>query len=212
MRIACFALALLASASLASPAHAGFVHLSEVCYDAVGADADLVFVELFGSPGLSLELYEIVGINGSNGAEGPVLALSGVVPGDGFFVVADGDAGISQVPDSDLVLSFDFQNGPDSIVLRGPGGAVLDAVGYGDFAGAVFAGEGTPAPDPPAGQSLARLFADVDTDDNAADFIALEQPTPGSGPVSVPEPTLALLILPCLAVLLRSRVRCTRTP
>ena len=141
-----------------------------------------------------------------------MLTLSGVVPADGFFVVADGDAGISQVPDSDLVLSFDFQNGPDSIVLRGPGGAVLDAVGYGDFSGAVFAGEGMPAPDPPAGQSLARLFADVDTDDNAADFIALEQPTPGSGPLSVPEPAPALLIWPCLALLLRSRLRTSRTP
>ena len=212
MRIVCSTLALLLGAGLAPPAHASFVHLSEVFYDAVGSDADLVFVELYGSPGLSLELHELVGINGSNGAEGPVVALSGVVPADGFFVVADGDAGVTQVSEADLVLSFDFQNGPDSIVLRGPDGAVLDAVGYGDFADAVFAGEGAPAPDPPAGQSLARLFADVDTHDNARDFIALEQPSPGRGPVSVPEPTLALLIWPCLAFLLRSRALSTRTP
>jgi len=212
MKIACSTLALLASASLAPPAHAGFVHLSEVYYDAVGADADLVFVELYGLPGYSLELHEVVGVNGANGAEGPVLALSGAIPADGFFVAADGEAGVTRVSDADLVLSFDFQNGPDSIVLRGPGGVVLDAVGYGDFADAVFAGEGAPAPDPPAGQSLARLFADVDTDDNSADFIALEQPTPGTGPVSVPEPTLALLVWPCLAFLLRSRWLSTRTP
>ena len=71
-----------------------------------------------------------------------------------------------------------------------PESSVLDALGYGVFAvGEVFAGEGAPAVDPAAGASLARRFADVDTGDNAADFIALAAPTPGSAPLSaVPEP------------------------
>ncbi len=58
-------------------------------------------------------------MNGSNGAVGPVLALSGAIPADGFFVVADdrGD-GASDVANVDLVLNFDFQNGPDSSVRR----------------------------------------------------------------------------------------------
>ena len=65
-------------------------------------------------------------------------------------------------------LNFDFQNGPDSVVLRDALGTAVDALGYGIFAaGEVFAGEGSPAPDPAAGSSLARVFADVDTDDNA---------------------------------------------
>jgi hypothetical protein len=61
------------------------------------------------------------------------------------------------------------------------GDAILDAVGYGDFdPGEVFAGEGLPAPDPPAGSSLARVFADLDSDDNFMDFEVLALPTPGS--------------------------------
>ena len=60
--------------------------------------------------------------------------------------------------------------------------------------GEVFAGEGTPAPDPAAGASLARLFADVDTDDNAVDFEVLDVPTPGQATFqSVPEPGTGLL-------------------
>ncbi len=75
---------------------------------------------------------------------------------DGFFVVADdvGD-GTTFVPDADLILNFDFQNGPDSVVLH-DAGLVLDSVGYGVFGvGEIFAGEGEPAPDAPAGSSLA---------------------------------------------------------
>ena len=55
------------------------------------------------------------------------------------------------------------------------------------------AGEGAAAVDPPAGQSVARLFADVDTNDNAADFAAAA-PTPGVAPLSVPEPASTALL------------------
>lgn len=136
------------------------------------------------------------GVNGSNGAVGPVLVLSGAIPADGFFVVADdrGDGG-SDVAGADLVLNFDFQNGPDSIVLRDDS-AVIDALAYGVFgAGEIFAGEGSAAPDPPAGSSLARAFANVDSDDNAVDFVVLGTPTPGSGALApVPEPGSAALL------------------
>ncbi len=51
------------------------------------------------------------------------------------------------------------------------GETVLDALGYGDFAPEeVFAGEGAAAPDAPAGSSLARRFANADSDDNLSDF------------------------------------------
>ena len=169
-------LALVPSTALAVPL------VSELFYDASGSDNGLSFVELYGSPGASLDGLVIEGVNGSNGAVGPVLVLSGVFPGDGFFVVGDdrGDGG-TDVAGADLVLNFDFQNGPDSVLLRS-GAVVLDAVGYGVFeASEVFAGEGSPAPDVPADSSLARRFANVDTDDNAADFVALGVPTPGSG-------------------------------
>ena len=82
---------------------------------------------------------------------------------------------------------------------------MIDAVGYGSFGpGEVFAGEGSPAPDAPAGASLARHFADVDTDDNAADFGVLATPSPGVAPVSVPEPATALLFGCGLAGLARA--------
>lgn len=191
LRNLCFALLLLApGTSQALPL------ISEAFYDAAGSDDGLVFVELFGTPGTSLDGLLIEGVNGSNGAVGPLLALSGVISADGFFVLADdrGD-GASDVANADQVLNFDFQNGPDSIVLRDAGG-VIDALAYGDFdPGEVVAGEGTPAPDPAAGSSLARVFANLDTDDNASDFVALDVPTPGTGPLApIPEPTTAALI------------------
>ena len=169
--------------------------ISELLYDAVGSDDGRGFVEIYGAPGTSLDGMRIEGVNGSGGALGPVLLLSGAIPADGFFVLADDLAGgPTLVANADLVLSFDFQNGPDSVVLRSDA-QVFDAVGYGVFAaGDVFAGEGAAAPTTPAGSSLARHFADVDTNDNAADFAALATPTPGSGPLApVPEPRTALL-------------------
>jgi hypothetical protein len=183
--------------------------VSEVLYDATGSDNGLVFVELYGAPGTLLDGLTLEGINGSNGNVTPSLALFGTIPADGFFVVADdvGD-GTPFVPNADLVLTFDFRNGPDSVVLLDDG-LVLDAVGYGVFGvGEVFAGEGAPAPDAPAGSSLARLFADVDTDDNLSDFEVLSEPTPGFGVTEVTEPGSTLLLctaLSGLAVMGRAR-------
>jgi hypothetical protein len=177
--------------------------LSEVFYDAVGSDNGHSFVEIHGTPGTSLDGFSIEGVNGSNGAVGPVIVLSGAIPGDGLFVVADdmGD-GTTLVAGADLILDFDFQNGPDSVVLR-DGALIADALGYGVFdLDEVFAGEGAPAPDPIAGASLARLFADLDTGDNAADFVVLDVPTPGEAPLlAVPEPGSGVLAGAGLALL-----------
>ncbi len=174
--------------------------ISELLYDATGSDNGLVFVELHGPPGTVLDGLTLEGVNGANGDVTTSLSLSGTIPADGIFVVADdvGD-GTTLVPEADLVLNFDFQNGPDSVVLHDDG-LVLDAVGYGVFGvGEVFAGEGTPAPDVAAGSSLARVFADVDTDDNFADFEILEQPTPGIAVTQVSEPASMLLFSTALS-------------
>ena len=179
--------------------------ISELFYDAVGSDDGLSFVELWGAPGTSLDGMTLEGINGSNGAVTPSVSLSGVIGADGLFVVADEvSGGGTSVANSDLVLNFDFQNGPDSVVLRDALGNVVDALGYGSFdVGEIFAGEGSPAPDAPADSALARVFANVDTDDNALDFeIAL--PTPGTAPLApVPEPGAFALMGLGLAVLAR---------
>jgi hypothetical protein len=85
--------------------------ISEAFYDAIGTDNGLSFVELFGAPGTDLGGLVLEGVNGANGNIGPAIALSGAIPADGFFVVADdrGD-GASDVPGADLIANFDFQN------------------------------------------------------------------------------------------------------
>jgi len=169
--------------------------ISELFYDAVGSDDGLLFVEISGLPGTVLDGLLLEGVNGSNGAVGPVITLSGVIGASGLFVVADAtSAGVTSVVAPDQLANFDFQNGPDSVVLSDAAGP-LDSVGYGVFdVGEVFAGEGSAAADVVAGWSLARLYADVDTNDNAVDFIGLDTPTPGFATfMSVPEPGSGLL-------------------
>ncbi len=183
-------LCLVATATQALPV------FSEVYYDAPGSDDGQLFVELAGIPGASLDGLVIEGVNGSNGAVGPTITLSGSIGVDGLFLVADRMSdGSTMVVGADLLANFDFQNGPDSIVLR-EGTTVLDALGYGVFGpGEIFAGEGMAAPDVSAGSSLARLFANVDSDDNSTDFFTLTTPTPGVADFSpVPEPGAALLL------------------
>ena len=85
--------------------------ISEALYDAVGSDNGRVFVELYGEPGSSLDGLFLEGINGANGSAGPTIALSGVFPADGIWLLADdvGD-GTSLVAGADLIVNFDFQN------------------------------------------------------------------------------------------------------
>jgi hypothetical protein len=202
----------LALGSLLAPP-AGAVQISELLYDAVGTDNGTVFVELWGAPGTVLDGWQIEGVNGADGAIAPILALAGQIGSDGFFVVADADAGITQVAEADQLANFDFQNGPDSIVLRDSLGNVLDALGYGVFGAAeIFAGEGSPAPDGLAGQSLARVFANLDTNDNAADFALLDSPTPGSGAIALPESGTAAPLALFACALCLARFRSFRSP
>ena len=109
------------------------------------------------------------------------LSLAGQIDPDGFFVVADPNADPTTILTHANMQSskVDFQNGPDSVQLR-YGDQIIDAVGYGSFSGAVFAGEGSPAPDTPEGQSLARGSSSTDTDDNSVDFTPQSSLTPGA--------------------------------
>ena len=212
MRAGRFALACLVFSFTPTPL-ASALTINEVFYDAEGADDGKVFIELFGAAGLSLDGFTLEGVNGSGGGIGPVLTLTGVIPDDGLFVVADRAGAVSEVAEADLLLNFDLQNGPDSLVLRAADASLVDALGYGVFgSGEVFAGEGQPAPDAPAGQSLARRFLGLDTDDNAADFLILATPTPGSGLLAVPESPGGLLVAVALVGLLLARARTPRGP
>ncbi len=157
--------------------------INEVLYDQAGSDGSETFIELWGPPGAALDGLALVGVNGNGGADYVELPLDGVIGADGYYVVAEpgASAGLRALADL-LVDGADLQNGPDGIQLR-RGAAVLDALGYGD-AGADFAGEGRPAPDPGDGQGLTRVDH-VDTDDNAADFVvadATPRGEPGEDP------------------------------
>ena len=170
--------------------------ISELLYDAASTDNGNVFVELFGTPGTVLDGLLLEGVNGSDGSVYRSVVLAGVIPADGVFLIGDdsGD-GSTFISDADLVREIDFQNGPDSVVLRN-GATVLDALGYGDFSGQVFAGEGNAAPDGPSGSSLARHNPLLDTDNNFDDFMVLDLTTPGAVPVSaVPVPPAIALFL-----------------
>ncbi len=188
----CLALA----AVLPLPPAAASTVISELLYDVTGTDSGLVFVELFGTPGTVLDGLVLEGVNGTDGSVYHSVTLTGTIPGDGVFVIGDDSGnGTTLVSNADLVLDVDFQNGPDSVVLRDSNGA-LDALGYGDFTGLVFAGEGSAAVDVATGWSLARSNPLLDSDDNGADFIGLSVPTPGVVPAStVPLPPALALFL-----------------
>ena len=170
--------------------------ISEVLYDADSTDNGNVFVELYGAPGTLLDGWLLQGINGADGNVYRSILLAGTIPSDGVFLIGDdsGD-GSTLVGGADLVREVDFQNGPDSFVLRNDT-EVLDALGYGDFSGGVFAGEGDAAPDVMAGDSLARLDLLLDMNNNRLDFSVLDTPTPGTIPTgAVPLPPAVLLFL-----------------
>ncbi|MFT7580531.1 MAG: hypothetical protein ACI9MR_002202, partial [Myxococcota bacterium] len=154
------------------------VRINEILYDVDGADTE-VFVELYGTPDTILDGLTLNGVNGTNGQDYVSVTLSGQIPADGYFVIAHTSATGATAANADLMTTkVDFQNGPDSVQLR-QGELVLDAVGYGSFSAAIFAGEGTAIAEPPVGQSLARVPDTQDTDDNSADFEAAT-PTPGA--------------------------------
>lgn len=193
------------STAIASPCRAAAILISEVLVNPDGTDNGKTFVEIAGTPGASLAGYSIVAIDGGTGTIYLTADLSAFsIPSDGIFVAADAASGVTAVANADALFeSLDPQNGPDSLQLL-LGSAVIDAIGYGDFASAFFAGEGIAAPLPPSGQSLTRSFADVDSNDNAKDFV-LAAPTPGTasfaGPSPLPEPGSLLLLGMGLAAL-----------
>lgn len=148
--------------------------INEVLYDPVGKDLGC-FIELKGTPGLKLDGYFIVGVDGDTGKEYCIIELSGYkVPPSGFFVIAQDDS----VPNANMINpKADLQNGPDNVELWHVD-KKIDALGYGDFSKAKFTGEGKPAFDL-SGYSIGRRPDGFDTNDNSIDFVGLVISSPG---------------------------------
>ncbi len=151
------------------------IFLNEVYYDTPGSDS-ATFVEIYGSPGSSLDGISILGINGNGGNVYTEIPLDGyTIPQDGFFVIGD-CAGVNNV---DLIKpGIDLQNGPDNVQLC-INNIPVDALGYGSPDGWIFSGEWLPAQDVSAGHCLGRYPDGDDTDNNAVDFKNFEVISPG---------------------------------
>ena len=99
--------------------------IQEVLYDAPGPDAPFAFTELVGPPGISLDGWSLVGVNGSTGSPYRTIDLtSSSIPLDGIFVIATASASIELAAERDLIGNVDWQNGPDAIQLRNTLGEV----------------------------------------------------------------------------------------
>jgi hypothetical protein len=187
--------------------------LHEVFYDAEGADSSLVFTEIAGAPGLSLDGFRLVGIDGATGLVYRTLDLTGaLIPEDGLLVIATSRAVGAVLAVRDFVADVDWQNGPEAVQLWDAASTVIDALQYGE-AGALQLGEGLFAPDPDSGFSLTRDLLGSDTGDNRVDF-QVATPTPGTGrrlsSAPVPEPTMWPSL--ALGLLLAGRASWGRRP
>ena len=176
----------LATAHPAGGETASGPRIQEVLYDGSGSDDEETFTEITGQPGMALDGWSLVGVNGSNGNPYRTIPLDGAaIPADGVLVVAHENATGAALTHRDLEANVDWQNGPDAVQLRDPEDQIVDALQYGD-AGQHNSGEGNPAPQVNAGWSLSRTANGADSDDNLADFTPQENPTPGSASASAP--------------------------
>ena len=163
--------------ALASCALSGHARLSEVLYDAEGADTGYEFVELWNPSALPVPLAGLrIEAGDGSGAGRWTLRWTGGA-GDTIGAGARFVIGGSLVdPPPDAVATLDLQNGPDAVRLVWPDGAT-EVLGYGALAyPEYFCGE--PAGDVVSGQSLARVPDDADLGSNALDFRAAP-PSPG---------------------------------
>jgi hypothetical protein len=103
----------LASLCLATSAFA--LNINEFCANDVSTD-DQEFIELTGDPGMSLNGYSIVLIEGEGTGKGVVdkiISLSGyTMPADGYFVIGDA----LTTPDLTQTAGF-IENGGNNIIL-----------------------------------------------------------------------------------------------
>jgi hypothetical protein len=151
--------------------------VAEVYYDATGDDTGWEFVELFNPLERAVSLAGVKLQAGDGAGPGRWTtrwtgsAQDTIRPGARFVI---GGARVSPAPGA--LVTLDLQNGPDGMRLLWADGT-SETVGWGALAYAEYFC-GAPAPDVPAGRSLARVPDDADLGSNALDFRAAE-PSPG---------------------------------
>ncbi len=180
--------------------------ISEVLYDATGAEPDEEWIEIYnaGASPIDLSNYKIGDEEEQGGGEGMLRFPPGtsINPGQviviankataflgvwGFnpdYEMEDSDEGVPDMIPYTIWASgrLELRNGGDEVLILDEGDAIVDAMSYGDKT-TFF---DPPCPEVSAGHSLERSPANVDTD-TAADWIDQESPNPGA--VTVPTPT-----------------------
>jgi hypothetical protein len=171
--------------------------IGEVFYDTPGTDSDEEWIEITNLADVDLDTtgLKVGDAESPGGGEGMQALPSAFVPVGDRFVVAQTAVGFSalygfnpdaEVSDTDGAVpdtsgsawatgGIALGNGGDAVLLLDADDTVLDVVTWesGDHP-AVF-----PHPGASSGQSLGRWPEDLDTDDNAVDFLIYGIPTPG---------------------------------
>jgi len=179
--------------------------ISEVLYDATGAEPDEEWIEIYnaGASPIDLSNYKIGDEETQGQGEGMLRFPEGATIGPGQVVVIanqataflgvwgfnpdyemeDSDGGVPDMTPYTAWASGEVRlaNGGDHVLILDGDDAIVDAMSYGDKT-TFF---DPPCPEVSGGHSLERSPANVDTD-TAADWIEQESPNPGT--VTVPTP------------------------
>ncbi|MDO8599233.1 MAG: lamin tail domain-containing protein [bacterium] len=149
--------------SLPTPTH---LRINEFVADPVDGDEWIELVNI-GSAPVNLADWII-----EDGAETRTLLTGAIGVGEQRFTVIAKPKG-------------QLNNGGDRIVLKNPGGNIVDALTYGDWNDGK-ASDNAPAASDPA--SVARVVDGADTDDDRLDFVRTETPTRGTANIVASTP------------------------
>ncbi len=160
--------------------------INEVLVDPTGTDDGFEFIELYGPAGGSLASWRLRW-SGTDGTVLAVASLTGRIPNNGYFVLADDTGGSTNVSNADATFALGLQNAGGGIQLITPDGTLADALGYGALTSTTDSDDGLALVEADLndlvsvseGQSMARSSDSADTGHNNVDFHLNATPSPG---------------------------------